>query len=928
MMIFGDLNKRVERLARELGAASPERKLKIFREMAAVAEEDPRPLKLALPRLVAALGDDTAEVRVASLNFLNSLARARAGLRRDIVKGILDRLPAYGENTVEALTFLKRHAGAAREAVEDGMAGLVDLLESESAPAREAAETVLEELGVPARRYASELAETKLVVEDAARCGAQVDKAEYLVRAARTGMKNGFYEEVDKNLQLARELANSGRRLVRLWRLALPDVRAVAIAPSGGLVFAAGGDGTLRALERSGRSLWSQPLPERAHAVCVSPDGSAVVAGCADGSLVCHDARGRRLWSYRMSAQATSMDITDSGTVVVCAGDNNIYGVSGEGALLWKHWTERPGWRVAVSGDGEHIVVTYRDHNVYCYDRSAFLRWKFMGGIWTDVAISRDGEEIAAGSQGNDLVLFSKIGVVSWKARTEEPVTHVALSADGEAVFASDARHLYVFDRAGRLLLRYSSRDPVLSMAPSATGELLAVGLGDRVVLVHCREILRQMAQRAPAMLENAQRFGVDVSQPAALLERARGAFDANDYESGAELASKARDIIESAKTERASALVAAVERMVADARAMGADVSKSEGILAEVRTSLRRGHFDRGLLLLGRAREEAEVAHRVREGVLRAEAEARTRRTKEALREAMDMTDEAVELGMDPRVVEPLLQRAMAAADAGEHERVSQMIRHLEQVVHEEREKLPARIDEGFRSAVELVESSPLTSEIADKARTALQAAITFYERSGNLRRLAEALERLGYLEERLGKIPYSKMLYQKAVNTYFKIGEIDHVLTLLAERMKKLEAMSDKRVQDYTIEELFLIYRDGRLIHHNTRRLRPEVDNQLLGGMLVAIQNFIGESFRLRDAEVLNELRYGKTRILLESGKYVYIALVITGREPEEKRREMRRAIQELEEKYGALLANWDGDTSKLWGAKKMVDPLITGI
>ncbi|MEM2870319.1 MAG: PQQ-binding-like beta-propeller repeat protein [Thermoplasmata archaeon] len=927
-MIFGDLTKKAERLSRELGPAGTERKLKLIRELSALADEDPKALVAAVPRIVEALGDQSGEVRVASLNLLNSLAKSRSNLRREIVAAVLDGLARFRENPAEALTLLRKHASSASEVVEERMPELVGLLESEKSDTREAAAMVLEELGVPARRYAAGIAETKLIIEEAARCGARVDKAEYLVRAARTSMERGFYDEVDKNLELAREFANTGRKMVRLWRVPLPEVRAVAIAPDGGFACAAAGDGRLHAFERTGKPLWSQPLPERGVALKVSHDGKTVVAGCGDGSLVCFDAVGRRLWAFRMGGAAVSLDVTEDGTVLCSASDNNIYVVSREGNLTGKHWTERPGWRLAVSGDGDLLLVTFKDHNVYCYDRNVFLRWKHMGGIWSAVAISRDGETLAAGSQGNDLVVFSKIGAVSWKSRTEDSITHLAISADGSAVYAADGRHLYSYDRAGRLLFRYSGRDPMLSMASSATGELLAVGLRDKLELIRNREILRMLAERSSVIIENAQKLGAEVSRAASLFEKARTAFDGGDYDRGTELTSKALEIVEAARSERAAALVSAVEQMIANARGMGADTSKSEGILSAVREALARGQFERGILLLGQAREEAEIARRVREGVLRAEAEAKARRTREAIKEAMDATDEAVELGMDPGKAEQLLQRAISAADAGEHERAMQLLRQLEAEVREEKEKLPARIEEGFRAALKSLEQPTLTPEESDKTRRALQAAIHFFEKSGELRRLAEAYERLGYLEERLGKLPYSKMLYQKAVNTYFRIGELDQIVTLLVERMKRIEAVSDKRVPEYTIEELFLIYRDGRLIHHNTRRLRPEVDNQLLGGMLVAIQNFIGESFRLRDAEVLNELRYGKTRILLESGKYVYVALVVTGREPEEKRREMRRVIQELEERYGSMLEKWDGDTSKLWGAKKLVDTLITGI
>jgi hypothetical protein len=46
----------------------------------------------------------------------------------------------------------------------------------------------------------------------------------------------------------------------------------------------------------------------------------------------------------------------------------------------------------------------------------------------------------------------------------------------------------------------------------------------------------------------------------------------------------------------------------------------------------------------------------------------------------------------------------------------------------------------------------------------------------------------------------------------------------------------------------------------------------------------------------------------------------------EPEDMRERMRKTLADIEDKYRSTLETWDGDASKLWGAKKMVEPLIT--
>jgi outer membrane protein assembly factor BamB len=929
-MIFGDLTKKAEKQALELAGDDAERKLRALEVLNGIAQEDVRPLKLVVAALVEALGDESIEVRVGSMRLLQTMARARAGLKKDIMKGILDNLPKYGEFITEALAFLQKHASSAKDVVEENLPALVALLEGENEGARDGAIIVLEEIGIPAQSYATGMADAKLVLEDAGRCGAELEKADYMLKAARSGMKKGFYEEVGKDLELAKELANNGRRVVRQWRFQLQGAVALDISPAGRFICACGGDRKLYLIDAAGKMLWAKDIPEGAACLSISPDGMAMVVGGGDGRLHCFGPDGTRLWEFRMGAPAISMDISESGTVIASGGDNNIHVIGPGGSQAAKHWTEKALWHLGVSGDGENIIATFKDHNVYCYDHNLFLRWKFMGGIWNDVGISRDGETLVAGSHGNDVVVFSKMGVVMWKARSDEPVSHLAISAAGDCIYAADARSIYSFNRAGKLMFKYATREPVLSLACSADGEYIAAGFADRIVLMRNREMVRQMVQQSGIQLENVQRLGVDIQGPASLLEKSKASFEAGDYENGTEIAARARLQLEAAKTQRAEALISSARQVIDEAASLGGDMAKSEALVHTAQESLKKGQLDRVLLLLGQAREEAEISRRVREEMLKADKATRAQNARKAIQEAIALTDEAVDLGMESGRAEILLQKAIAASEAGDYERAVTFTRQLEEHVKEEKARLPAKMEKGFRTALELVAKETLTPEETERARLYLSGAIVYYEKAGELKKLAEAYERFGFLEEKRGKIPYSKFLYQKAVNCYFRAGEIDQVLMLLVEKLKRLEAISDKKVGEYTIEELFLIYRDGRLIHHNTRRLRPEVDNQVLGGMLVAIQHFVADSFKEKEpekTEILNELRYGKTRIVVEAGKFVYLALVFSGQEPEDMRQKMKKIVLDIEDKYKTVLETWNGEASKLWGAKKMVEPLISG-
>src|SRR2546425_426264 len=93
-----------------------------------------------------------------------------------------------------------------------------------------------------------------------------------------------------------------------------------------------------------------------------------------------------------------------------------------------------------------------------------------------------------------------------------------------------------------------------------------------------------------------------------------------------------------------------------------------------------------------------------------------------------------------------------------------------------------------------------------------------------------------------------------------------------------KPAPAAAEKPKGDGLIEDVFLLYNDGLLIKHETRRLKPDVDSDILSGMLTAVQAFVKDSFRSEDAE-LNEMTFGQMHILLGRGEWLILAAIIGG-------------------------------------------------
>ncbi len=127
--------------------------------------------------------------------------------------------------------------------------------------------------------------------------------------------------------------------------------------------------------------------------------------------------------------------------------------------------------------------------------------------------------------------------------------------------------------------------------------------------------------------------------------------------------------------------------------------------------------------------------------------------------------------------------------------------------------------------------------------------------------------------------------------------------------------------------IEEVFLVYRDGVLISHLSRTLMREKDEDVLSGMLTAVQEFVREAFQYGEHRELHQLDFGEYRILIERGKYVYLAVVYSGEESTQIRKKVRTVIDRIEDQFGAALEKWDGDMEEVVGARDLIRDTLLG-
>lgn len=131
------------------------------------------------------------------------------------------------------------------------------------------------------------------------------------------------------------------------------------------------------------------------------------------------------------------------------------------------------------------------------------------------------------------------------------------------------------------------------------------------------------------------------------------------------------------------------------------------------------------------------------------------------------------------------------------------------------------------------------------------------------------------------------------------------------------------------YAIDEVFIIFEDGCLISHETRRLKPDMDDDILSSMLVAIQEFVKDSFKDEEETGIRRLDFGDKKIMVEKGDNIYMAVVLHGNGGENVQQKMQHVLNTIEKEYCQELQGWDGDLEKVRGIKERSKQLFeTGI
>lgn len=128
--------------------------------------------------------------------------------------------------------------------------------------------------------------------------------------------------------------------------------------------------------------------------------------------------------------------------------------------------------------------------------------------------------------------------------------------------------------------------------------------------------------------------------------------------------------------------------------------------------------------------------------------------------------------------------------------------------------------------------------------------------------------------------------------------------------------------------VEAVYLVTHSGLLIK-DVMRKETELSPDIFASMLSTVSDFVSESLSKFSGEekegLLNSLGYEKYQILIETGRLVSLAVILTGQKNEFLIDDMRAILFEVAKRYGGVLENWDGDDQKLKGLENILEPLI---
>ncbi len=132
--------------------------------------------------------------------------------------------------------------------------------------------------------------------------------------------------------------------------------------------------------------------------------------------------------------------------------------------------------------------------------------------------------------------------------------------------------------------------------------------------------------------------------------------------------------------------------------------------------------------------------------------------------------------------------------------------------------------------------------------------------------------------------------------------------------------------------VDELFLITHSGILVQHYSLHRETGMNEDVLASMMLAVKSFMSDSLSMLDKEGdddsdVNRIDFGRNSLLMVSGKTLVLVGITTHEDKDEILDALKKGIGVLEERFGELIEDWDGDVSKVDVIEPAMEALVRG-
>jgi hypothetical protein len=161
-----------------------------------------------------------------------------------------------------------------------------------------------------------------------------------------------------------------------------------------------------------------------------------------------------------------------------------------------------------------------------------------------------------------------------------------------------------------------------------------------------------------------------------------------------------------------------------------------------------------------------------------------------------------------------------------------------------------------------------------------------------------------------------------QKTLVAEVKEEEKEAPVAVAKAQVVQKPAPKERDVEGFNIQDVFVIYKDGRLITHLSKKRRIIDDSQIIGSMITAVQMCVRESFKREARGQLGAMKFGELTILMENGEFLNLAVVIRGaRRSDDVKQVMKETLTAIHEAWGDELEDWDGTLSNIGALEKII-------